>query len=299
MERKVQTNDAKIAMIQHSCSKDRQDNLDKAVKLIKDAAKNGAQIICTQELFNGQYFCQTIDPEKYYWAEPIGGPTWKTIQTLSEELNVVIVCSLYEEAQPGLYFNTVAVYEDGKYLGKYRKHHIPEAPQYIEKYYFAPGDTGYPVFKTKFGNVGVVICWDEWFPEPSRILALKGADIIFYPSAIGSLPEDPDLDCSGMWIDAIKAHGIHNNVFIGAVNRVGREDATDGSGFMTFYGSSFVSDPWGEIISKAETKEDEIIYADICYEEIRKARHVMQFLRDRRPDSYKELLQLTIDQNEI
>ncbi len=284
----------KIGLIQHSCGQDRQENLNKAIGLIRNAAAQGAQVICTQELFNGMYFPQIIDVEKYEWAEPIDSPTWHTIKNLSKELGVVIICSLYEHAADGIYFNTVAVYEDGEYLGKYRKHHIPEGPQYIEKYYFTPGDTGYPVFKTKYGKIGVLICWDEWFPEPSRILALKGAEIVFYPSAIGSEPDNPDLDTSQSWMDAIKAHGIHNNMFIAAVNRVGREDAADGSGHMTFYGRSFVSNPWGTILTESKTIEDEVIIQEVDLSEIKRARDILQFHRDRRPDSYGELLKTSL-----
>ncbi|TCP30615.1 N-carbamoylputrescine amidase [Scopulibacillus darangshiensis] len=277
-----------IALIQHSCSDDRQANVEKAAKMIRDAASKGAQVICTQELFGGTYFPQTVDAEKYEWAEPIPGPITMKMQKLAKELGVVIITSLYEYAMDGLYFNTIVVFDaDGTNLGKYRKHHIPEGPQYLEKYYFAEGDTGYPVFETTYGTIGVLICWDEWFPEPSRIVALKGADIVFYPSAIGSEPDYPDLDTSQTWMDAIRAHGIHNNMFIAAVNRVGREDSEDG--YMAFYGRSFISNPWGTVIQEAKTKEDEIIMADIDLSEVKKARHILQFHRDRRPDSYGEL----------
>ena len=282
-----------IALIQHKCVEDREKNVETAEGLIREAAEQGAQIICTEELFGGQYFPQTIDVNKYEWAEPIPGPISNRMQSLSEELSVVIIVSLYEYVRDGLYFNTVVVYEDGEYLGKYRKHHIPEGPQYIEKYYFTEGDTGYPVFKTKYGTIGVLICWDEWFPEPSRILALKGADIVFYPSAIGSEPDNPDLDTSQTWMDAIRAHGIHNNMFIAAVNRVGREDSKEGH--MTFYGRSFISNPWGTIIKEAKTKENEIVMGEVDFAEITRARNVLQFHRDRRPDSYGELLKRVIE----
>lgn len=279
----------KIALLQHSCTEDRHYNLEKAVEMVRAAANQGAQIICTQELFTGMYFPQTIDVNKYEWAEPIPGPTTTTMQNLARELGVVIITSLYEYVIDGMYFNTVVVFDaDGTNLGKYRKHHIPEGPQYIEKYYFTEGDTGYPVFETKFGTIGVLICWDEWFPEPSRILALKGADVIFYPSAIGSEPDNPELDTSQTWMDAIRAHGIHNNLFIAAVNRVGREDSQEG--YMEFYGRSFISNPWGTVIEEAKTKDDEIILAELDLSEITKARNILQFHRDRRPDSYGELL---------
>lgn len=283
-----------IALIQHQCGESHEQNIQTAEKMITEAAQQGAKIICTQELFAGQYFPQTIDVNKYEWAEPIPGPICNRMQSLSEKLGVVIIVSLYEYVRDGLYFNTVAVYEEGKYLGKYRKHHIPEGPQYIEKYYFTEGDTGYPVFKTKYGTIGVLICWDEWFPEPSRILALKGADVVFYPSAIGSEPDNPGLDTSQTWMDAIRAHGIHNNMFIAAVNRVGREDSNEGH--MTFYGRSFISNPWGTVIKEAETKENEIIMAEIDLSEVTHARNVLQFHRDRRPDSYGELLKRVIEE---
>lgn len=283
-----------IALIQHQCGESHEQNIQTAEKMITEAAQQGAKIICTQELFAGQYFPQTIDVNKYEWAESIPGPICNRMQSLSEELGVVIIVSLYEYVRDGLYFNTVVVYEEGEYLGKYRKHHIPEGPQYIEKYYFTEGDTGYPVFKTKYGTIGVLICWDEWFPEPSRILALKGADVVFYPSAIGSEPDNPGLDTSQTWMDAIRAHGIHNNMFIAAVNRVGREDSNEGH--MTFYGRSFISNPWGTVIKEAETKENEIIMAEIDLSEVTHARNVLQFHRDRRPDSYGELLKRVIEE---
>ena len=284
-----------IGMTQHSCGEDRNANVEKVIGMIKEAAAKGAKVICTQELFAGQYFCQTIDFNKYDWAEPIPGPTSKRIQALAKELDVVIVCSIFEYAMDGVYFNSVVVFDaDGTDLGTYRKHHIPEGPQYLEKYYFTPGDSGYKVFKSKYATFGVLICWDEWFPEPARILALKGADFIFYPSAIGSEPDNPDLDTSQTWVDGVKAHGIHNNFYIAAVNRVGREYASDGSGYMDFYGRSFVSDPWGNMVVTGGRVDDEVIIATLDLDEIKKARDILQFHRDRRVDSYKEILKLSI-----
>lgn len=282
-----------IALIQHACTTDQDANVEEAVKLIREAAAGGAQVICTQELFRGQYFPQTIDYTKYDWAEPIPGPTTNRMQALAKELGVVILTSVYEHAMDGVYFNTMVVFDaDGTDLGKYRKTHIPEGPQYIEKYYFTPGDLGYPVFKTKFGTVGVLICWDEWFPEPSRILALKGADVVFYPSAIGSEPDNPDLDTSQTWVDAVKAHGIHNSMYIAAVNRVGREDSNEGH--MDFYGRSFISDPWGNMVTESKTKGSEVISAEIDLDEIKRARDILQFHRDRRVDLYGEILKMVI-----
>lgn len=283
-----------IALIQHACGTDRAANLKTGCDLIVEAARKGANIISTQELFTGQYFPQTIDVTKYDWAEPVPGPTTNQLQQLAKELKVVIVGSVYEHAMDGVYFNTAMVFDaDGTYLGKYRKHHIPEGPQYIEKYYFTPGNTGYPVFKTKYGNISVLICWDEWFPEPARICALKGAQVIFYPSAIGSEPDNPDLDTSQPWIDAVRAHGIHNNMFIAAINRVGREDSKEG--FMSFYGRSFISNPWGQVLVEGSRDKNEIIMAEIDLNEIKRSRDILQFHRDRRADSYGELLKQIVE----
>ncbi len=284
-----------IGMTQHKCVSDRDINREKVTEMIREAAAKGAKIICTQELFAGQYFCQIIDYKKYDWAEPISGPTATMMQELAKELDVVIVCCFYEYAMDGVYYNSAAVFDaDGTNLGVYRKHHIPEGPQYLEKYYFTPGDSGYLVYKSKYGTFGVLICWDEWFPEPSRILALKGADFVFYPSAIGSEPDNPELDTSQTWMDSIKAHGIHNNFYVCAVNRVGEEEATDGSGSMNFYGRSFVGDPWGKIIHEGSRDHEEVIVAELDLDEIKRARDILQFHRDRRVDSYREILELSI-----
>ncbi len=286
-----------IGMTQFACDPDRQRNLMKAEEQIRALAAKGAKIVCTQELFNGQYFAQIIDYTKYDWAEPVDGPTNQHMQKLAKELDVVIVSCYYEYAMDGVYFNSAAVFDaDGSFMGNYRKHHIPEGPQYIEKYYFTPGDSPYLVFRSKYGTFGVLICWDEWFPEPTRILALKGADFVFYPSAIGSEPDNPDLDTSQTWVDAIRGHGIHNNFYVCACNRVGREDATDGSGHMEFYGRGFVSDPWGNVIAEGKRNEEDLIIAELDLDEIKRARDILQFHRDRRVDSYQEILKLHISE---
>ncbi len=287
----------KIGMTQFSCVPDRVGNCIKAEQQIREMAAMGAKIICTQELFASQYFAQIIDCTKYDWAEPVDGIANKQMQALAKELDVVIVSCYFEYAMDGLYFNSAAVFDaDGVLLGNYRKHHIPEGPQYIEKYYFTPGDSPYLTFKSKYGTFGVLICWDEWFPEPSRILALKGVDFIFYPSAIGSEPDNPELDTSQTWMDAIKAHGIHNNFYVCACNRVGRECAADGSGHMDFYGRSFVSDPWGNLIAEGKRNEEDLIVAELDLDEIKRARDILQFHRDRRVDSYGEILKLHIEE---
>lgn len=286
----------KIGMTQHACGPDRESNRAKAVLLIREAAGQGAKIICTQELFATQYFCQTVDHAKYDWAEPVPGPTTNLIKELAIELSVVIVCCVFEYAMDGLYFTSAVVFDaDGANLGTYRKHHIPEGPRYVEKYYFAPGDSDYQVFRSKYGTFGVLICWDQWFPEPTRILALKGADFIFYPSIIGAEPDHPELDTCQNWVDAVKAHGIHNNIYTAALNRLGREDATDGSGFMSFYGNSFVSDPYGRIVTSGSRNNDEAIVCEIDFDLLEKVREKRPFLNNRRVDSYPEILKIQID----
>ncbi len=284
-----------IGMTQFACVPDRQENMRKAEEQIRALAAGGAKIICTQELFNGQYFAQVIDHTKYDWAEPVDGPTNRRVQRLAKELDVVLISCYYEYAMDGVYFNAAAVFDaDGAFLGNYRKHHIPEGPQYIEKYYFTPGDSPYLVFRSKYGVFGVLICWDEWFPEPTRILALKGADFVFYPSAIGSEPDNPEMDTSQTWVDGIRGHGIHNNFYVCACNRVGREEAADGSGYMEFYGRSFVSNPWGVVIAEGKRNEEDLIIAELDLDEIKRARDILQFHRDRRVDTYQELLKLHI-----
>lgn len=286
-------------MIQHSCGLDREANVDKAVMLIREAADKGAKIICTQELFATQYFCQTIDCGKYDWAEPIPGPLSNRMRDLAIELSVVIIACVFEYAMDGLYYTSAVVFDaDGSSLGTYRKHHIPEGPQYIEKYYFAPGDSPYQVFHSRYGTFGVLICWDQWFPEPSRILALKGADLIFYPSIIGAEPDHPELDTCQNWIDAVKAHGIHNNLYIAALNRLGIEDATNGSGYMSFYGKSFISDPYGRILASGGMAEDSAIICDVDFGLLDKIRQRRPFLENRRVDSYDEILKMYIKKEE-
>ncbi|MBL7979222.1 MAG: carbon-nitrogen hydrolase [Bacteroidetes Order II. Incertae sedis bacterium] len=274
----------KIALLQLSCGPDVTANEAKTIEKIQEAATHGAQIICLQELYNAVYFPQRVEVSGYRYAQPLPNPTTQSLSALAAELGVVIIVPIYEEALPGVYFNTVVVFDaDGRDLGKYRKTHIPDGPQYLEKYYFTPGNLGYPVFQTMFGCIAVGICWDEWFPEVARIFALQGAGIIFYPSAIGSEPDRPDYSSDAAWQTVIRSHGITNGVFIAAVNRVGTEDE------MTFYGKSFVSDPFGDLLAQAGSDET-ILYADCALQKIREARELLHFLRDRRVDTYQPLL---------
>jgi N-carbamoylputrescine amidase len=275
----------KIALLQLACSDDVAANETKHIARIREAARNGAQIIGLQELFNAQYFPQFVKIGGYRYAQTIPCATTDQMAALAAELGVVLIVPIYEEAMPGVYFNTACVFDaDGAYLGKYRKNHIPDGPQYLEKYYFTPGDTGYPVFDTKFGRIAVGICWDEWFPEVARIFALQGANILFYPSAIGTEPDRPGYSSHRAWQTVISAHGIANGVFIAASNRVGTEAD------MTFYGRSFISDPFGDFLAEAGD-EEAILYADCDFGKIREARELLHFLRDRRTDTYAPLLQ--------
>jgi N-carbamoylputrescine amidase len=278
----------KIAITQLSCSPNVAENVAKHIAAVREAAANGAQIICLQELFDAQYFPQFVNVESYAFARQIPDDVTNQMQALSKELGVVLIVPVYEEAMPGVYFNIVLVYDaDGTYLGKYRKNHIPDGPQYLEKFYFTPGDLGYPVFDTKFGRIAIGICWDEWFPEVARIFALQGANIIFYPSAIGSEPDRPEYSSADAWQCVIRAHGIANNVFIAAPNRVGTEQD------MTFYGQSFISDPFGEWLAKGD-ENDAILYADCDFAKVREARELLQFFRDRRVDTYSPILKMVV-----
>ncbi len=283
----------KIALIQESCQANVQKNIATAIEKVKEAATKGAQIICLQELFNTQYLGQNVTEKNYEFAELLPNETSNKFGQLSKELGVVTIVPMYEFVKTGTYFNSVVVYDaDGTYLGKYRKNHIPDGPQYHEKYYFTPGNTGYPIFKTHFGKIAVGICWDEWFPEVARIFALQGAEIIFYPSAIGSEPDRPEICTAAAWQKVISSHGICNNIHIAAVNRVGTEKGLTAQ--MTFYGNSFVSNPYGEIIAKADNIET-ILYANIDLKINKEAANLLQFHRDRRVDTYQPLLQMVIE----
>lgn len=274
----------RVGLVQMSCGSDREANLAKGAALARRAREAGSSLIALPELFAGIYFPQYLESRYYDLAEPIPGPTFDFLSALARELRVVLVGSLYERHMEGVYYNTALVFsEDGSLVGKARKMHIPDGPQYCEKYYFTPGDTGYPVFDTSFGRIAVPTCWDQWFPELARIYALEGAELILYPTAIGSEPEHPELSTADAWETMLRSHAIANGCFVAAVNRVGREDR------MTFYGSSFVTDPLGRIIAKAGAEEQAVL-AELEPGAIRAARDMLQMLRDRRPETYGRLL---------
>lgn len=280
----------RVALVQMACGGSRASVRDRAEAHVRAAAADGAHVVCLQELFDATYFPQKVDVARYALAEPLPSPTSKRFGELAAELGVVLITPVFEEAQPGVYFNSVVVFDaDGADLGKYRKTHIPDGPQYLEKFYFTPGDLGYKTFDTRYGKIGVAICWDEWFPEVARIMALQGAQVLFYPSAIGSEPDRPGYSSAEAWRTVIRSHGIANGVFVAAVNRVGVEDA------MTFYGESFVSDPLGEVLAQAGDSE-QVLLADLRLDRVREARELLHFLRDRRIDTYEPLLKRTIEE---
>ncbi|HLE70392.1 MAG TPA: carbon-nitrogen hydrolase [Vicinamibacteria bacterium] len=279
----------RVALLQLSASEDAARNQRKTEEKIREAASSGASIVCLEELFQSRYFPQRVDVRNYALAEALPSKTSERMAELAAELGIVLIVPLFEEARPGVYFNTALVFDaDGRELGKYRKTHIPDGPQYHEKFYFTPGNLGYPVFPTRHGIIGVGICWDQWFPEVARVFALEGAEILFYPSAIGSEPDRPGYSSAEAWRTVIRSHAIANGIFVAAVNRVGVEDE------MTFYGESFVADPFGEILVRAGA-EEEVLIADLDLGRIRELRELLHFLRDRRIDTYRPLLERIVE----
>ena len=288
----------KVGLVQMSCSADKKSNTEKAILKIKEAAKQGAQIICLQELFTSLYFCDVESYDNFKLAEPIPGQTTNQLSAVAKELGVVIIASLFEKRAEGLYHNTTAVLDaDGAYLGKYRKMHIPDDPAYYEKFYFTPGDLGYKVFKTKFATIGVLICWDQWHPEAARITSLMGAEMLFYPTAIGwatSQDEATNTEQYNAWQTIQRSHAVANGVPVISVNRVGMEQ----NGAMQFWGGSFVSNPFGSLLYKASHDQEEIAVVDIDTEKSDSYRTHWPFLRDRRIDSYDPITKRYIDDQE-
>jgi N-carbamoylputrescine amidase len=322
-----------IAILQSACTADPQANLDKTIAQIRQAAAQGANIICTQELFRTLYFCQSQDPANFAYAESIPGPTTEIFAKLAKELSVALVASLFERRAPGLYHNTAAVLDsDGSLLGAYRKMHIPDDPLFYEKYYFTPGDLGFRTFQTKFGRIGVLICWDQWYPEAARLTALQDCSVLFYPTAIAWHPrEQPAVNAAqrDAWITIQRSHAIANGLYVASANRHGLEklptsgaDAPVGcnagvspasaegplahppsptaqnrpslttpfapapSQGLDFWGSSFIADPFGQILTQAPTNQDAILLATIDPQKIEQTRQLWPFLRDRRIDAY-------------
>jgi N-carbamoylputrescine amidase len=279
-----------------ACSAQPKENFDKAVTKIREAAGKGAQIICLQELFRSLYFCDIEDYENFKLAEPIPGPSTEALSALSKELGVVIIASLFEKRAQGIYHNTTAVLDaDGSYLGKYRKMHIPDDPAYYEKFYFTPGDLGYKIFKTKFATIGILICWDQWYPEGARITSLMGAEILFYPTAIGwatSQDEATNNEQFNAWQTIQRSHAVANGIHVVSVNRVGLEQ----NGAMKFWGGSFVANPFGRILFQASHENEETHVISLDLNKTDSYRTHWPFLRDRRIDSYQPITKRYIDE---
>jgi N-carbamoylputrescine amidase len=282
-----------IGLVQQRCGPEVRENLERAVAGIREAAKRGAQIVCTQELFRSQYFCQREDVATFDLAEPIPGPTTERLSALARELGVAIVASLFERRAAGLYHNTAVVLDaDGSLLGCYRKMHIPDDPLYYEKYYFTPGDLGFRAFQTRFGRIGVLVCWDQWYPEAARLTSLEDVALIFYPTAIGWHPaEKAEFGAAqaSAWETIQRSHAIANGVYVAAANRVGHEGPKDGG--LEFFGGSFVSDPFGRVLHKAGAEREEILVAEVDPALQESVRRNWPFLRDRRIDAYGGLTQ--------
>jgi N-carbamoylputrescine amidase len=286
----------KIGTVQMSCTASPRENVAKATERIRQAATQGAQIVCLQELFTSLYFCDVEDYDNFQLAEPIPGPTTEALSKVANELGVVIIASLFEKRTEGLYHNTTAVLDaDGAYLGKYRKMHIPDDPAYYEKFYFTPGDLGYKVFKTKFATVGVLICWDQWYPEAARITALMGAELLFYPTAIGWATSQDDATNSeqyNAWQTIQRSHAVANGLHVVSVNRVGLEQ----NGAMKFWGGSFISNPLGRVLYLAPHDKEEVHVQEIDLGRTDSYRTHWPFLRDRRIDSYQPITKRFIDE---
>ena len=282
-----------VGLVQMRCDADPDVNLEKAIGRIREAAGRGAQIVCLQELFRSHYFCQREDAALFDLAEPIPGPSTERLGRAAREAGVVVVGSLFERRAAGVYHNTAAVLDaDGRLLGVYRKMHIPDDPLYYEKYYFTPGDLGFRTFDTRFARVGVLVCWDQWYPEGARLTALKGAEVLLYPTAIGWHPHEKEAhgeDQRDAWETAQRGHAIANGVYVAAVNRVGHEgDPTAG---IEFWGSSFVSDPFGVMLARGSEDREELLVVDCDRRRLEDVRRNWPFFRDRRIDLYGGLTQ--------
>jgi N-carbamoylputrescine amidase len=296
---KKTTQKVKLGLIQTSAGMDPDRNLEQQINLIEKAAAKGAQIVCTQELFRSQYFCQSESHDCFALAEPVpDGPSTRAMQALAKKHEIVIVAALFEKRAAGLYHNTAAIIDaDGSYLGKYRKMHIPDDPLYYEKFYFTPGDLGFRAWDTRYGKIGVLICWDQWYPEAARLTALQGAQILFYPTAIGWHPfekKEYGERQHSSWETIQRSHAIANGCYVAVVNRVGNEKPVGGDG-IEFWGQSFVADTSGQIIAKASVDKEEILITEVDLSDIDMARTYWPFLRDRRIDAYGDLTKRYID----
>ncbi|HXG46435.1 MAG TPA: carbon-nitrogen hydrolase [Methylomirabilota bacterium] len=287
-----------VGLLQHACTSRPRDNLRKTLALAERAARGGAQIICTQELFRSQYFCQSEDHANFQLAEPIPGPSTVAFQKLARKHGVVIVASLFEKRAAGVYHNTAAIIDaDGALLGIYRKMHIPDDPLFYEKFYFTPGDLGFRAWDTRFGRIGVLVCWDQWYPEAARLTALRGAQILFYPTAIGWHPGEKaqyGKRQHDSWELIQRSHAVANGCYVAVANRIGLERPIGGDG-IEFWGQSFVADTSGQILARASAAAEEIVIVPVDLAKVDVTRTHWPFLRDRRIDAYGDLTRRLID----
>jgi len=294
----------RVGLVQMSCGPDLDSNLDKAADRVREAAREGAEVICLPELFRAQYFCQREDIALFDVAEPIPGPSTERLSAIAREEKVVVVASLFERRAAGLYHNTAAVLDrDGSLAGLYRKMHIPDDPLYYEKFYFTPGDLGFKAIDTAAGKIGTLVCWDQWYPEGARITALQGANLLLYPTAIGWHPSEKEEFGTAQydaWQTIQRAHAIANGVYVGAVNRVGHEhgdvrgNRAEGAG-LEFWGGSFLADPFGRIVAKAAHDKEEILIGEVDLGLLENTRRNWPFLRDRRIDAYAPITKRLLD----
>ena len=287
-----------LGLLQHACTPNPDENLAKALALAEQAAKQGAKIICTQELFRSQYFCQSEDHKYFALAETIPGPSTEAFQKIAKKYNVVIVASLFEKRASGLYHNTAVMIDaDGSILGVYRKMHIPDDPLYYEKFYFTPGDTGFKAWSTKHAKIGTLVCWDQWYAEGARLTALQGAEILFYPTAIGWHPSEKaeyGVNQHGAWETIQRGHAVANGCYVAAINRIGLEQPIGGEG-IEFWGQSFVAGTSGQILAKASADREEVLLVPIELGKVDVTRTHWPFLRDRRIDAYADITKRFID----
>jgi N-carbamoylputrescine amidase len=288
----------KLGLLQSACSSHPAENLKKTLALAEKAAQQGAQIICTQELFRSEYFCQKEDHDYFKLAEPIPGPSTESFQKIAKKHKVVIIASLFEKRASGVYHNTAVVIDaDGALLGKYRKMHIPDDPQFYEKFYFTPGDLGFRAWQTKYGRIGVCVCWDQWYPEAARLTAMQGAEILFYPTAIGWHPKEKKeygTNQHGAWELIQRSHAVANGCYVAVANRIGLEKPAGGDG-LEFWGQSFVAGTSGQILAKASQNKEEILIVEVDLGKVDVTRTHWPFLRDRRIDAYGDLTKRLID----
>ena len=298
MKRVFSGQNVKLGLLQSACSSDPKTNLKKTLALAERAARQGAQIICTQELFRSQYLCQSEDYENFKLAERIPGPSTAAFQKIARKYKVVIIASLFEKRTAGVYHNTAAIIDaDGSLLGTYRKMHIPDDPLYYEKFYFTPGDLGFRAWDTRYGRIGVLVCWDQWYPEGARLTALQGAQILFYPTAIGWHPSEKKENGTkqhGAWELIQRSHAVANGCYVAVPNRIGHETPVGGDG-IEFWGQSFVAGTSGEILAKASQNKEEILIVPVDLAQVDVARTHWPFLRDRRIDAYGGITKRLID----